>query len=110
MHQPDPNRWEPFNCPKCSVITSAAPMAVELTCRGCGHTWKIRTLSYLEAAQHVIVGYKVQSGFESLEKVGRDTWIFTGEDHIESVHNNHEAADILENTFPGSPAGLVKEN
>jgi hypothetical protein len=66
-------------------------------------------VTYREAAVAVSVGYEVTSGYESLEKVAPNTWKFTGEDHVKSIHDDAEAAEILENTFPGSPAHLIKE-
>ena len=66
-------------------------------------------MTYEDAARAVAVGYAVDSGNESLHKVAENTWVFVGEDHVSSVHPDIEAADILENTFPGSPAGLVPD-
>ena len=66
-------------------------------------------MTYQEAARRANVGYGVTSGFEQLDKVAFNTWKFTGEDGVESIHDDREAAELLEDYFPGSPAGMVPE-
>ena len=53
-------------------------------------------------ARDARVGYAVESGFERLEKIASNTWKFTGEDGVESIHSDREAAELLEDYFPGS--------
>lgn len=47
-------------------------------------------------------GYGVSSGFETLTKLGPNVWLYTDEDGDQHHLDDNEAAEVLENVFPGS--------
>lgn len=45
-------------------------------------------------------GFGMESGFERIERVAQDIWIFTGEDGVATAMPLADAAEVIDNYFP----------